>query len=382
MAAARSLQIGLVDPIASTWRGLSLVVLPAASNAVDGVYQGERHFQSGTLVAVVFFGALALNLIYPRFYCRVLCPLGALLGWLARFSLFRISRNPDACRGCKEGFQSCGAECYGAAEPQGIVRTSECMVCLNCTVTCPHGATTYRFLPAPEATRVALDVGRRRFVAGAVIGLCAVPVARASDGVAPRPDPRRIRPPGALDEPDFLERCLKCGACMKVCPTGGLQPALTEAGLEGLWSPILVPRLGHCESSCVLCGQVCPTGAIHALTVVEKVGRPPEVEPVRIGSARFDTGRCLPWAYDTQCIVCEEVCPTSPKAIYFKKETVTLRDGSQRQLERPYVDLTRCVGCGICEARCPVFDRPAVRVTSVGESRSARNRMILGPGKI
>jgi len=164
---------------------------------------------------------------------------------------------------------------------------------------------------------------------------------------------------------------------MKACPTGGLQPALTEAGFEGLWTPILVPRIGYCEHSCVLCSDVCPTGAIQKLTVREKVGEPGRVEPVRIGSARFDYGRCLPWAYDTPCIVCEEVCPTSPKAIYFKEETVTLRDGSRRTLKRPYVDLSLCTGCGTCEARCPVFDRAAIRVTSVGESRSPKNRILL-----
>ncbi|MFH0899972.1 MAG: 4Fe-4S dicluster domain-containing protein, partial [Pseudomonadota bacterium] len=172
--------------------------------------------------------------------------------------------------------------------------------------------------------------------------------------------------------------CVKCGACMKVCPTGGLQPALHEAGVEGLWSPILVPRIGCCEHSCTLCSRVCPTGAIRHLTLAEKVGSPPVPEPVRIGSAAFDRGRCLPWANDTDCIVCEEVCPTTPKAIYFKLETVTLRDGSTRTLKRPYVDLERCTGCGTCEARCPVFDRAAIRVSSVGESRSAKNRVILG----
>jgi formate hydrogenlyase subunit 6/NADH:ubiquinone oxidoreductase subunit I len=168
---------------------------------------------------------------------------------------------------------------------------------------------------------------------------------------------------------------------MKVCPTSALQPALHEAGLEGLWSPVLVARMGYCEHTCTLCSQVCPTGAIRHLTPTEKVGSLPEKEPVRIGSAVFDKGRCLPWANDTQCIVCEEVCPTSPKAIYFKLETVTLRDGTQRTLKRPYVDLTLCTGCGICETRCPVFDLAGVRVSSVGESRSPKNRVMLG-GKV
>jgi len=379
MAVLGSLQVGLLDPIASTWRALSTTVLPAASNTAFGLYQGERHFQWGTLVSAAFFGALALNLVYPRFYCRVLCPLGALLGVLSKFSLARIHRDPAKC---KEGCKTCGADCQGAAEPYGKVKVAECMVCLNCIEACPRGALSYELLPPREASDESFDLARRRWIGAAVSGVVAVPLLRASDGVEPRPDPRRIRPPGALDEPGFLGRCLKCGACMKVCPTGGLQPAFTEAGLEGLWTPILVPRLGYCESGCVLCTTVCPSGAIRPLALEEKQGKPPEIEPVRIGSARFDKGRCLPWAYDTECIVCEEVCPTAKKAIYFKEQAVTARDGSPKTLKQPYVDLTLCTGCGTCEARCPVFDGPAVHVTSVGETRSAKNRIILTGGRV
>jgi MauM/NapG family ferredoxin protein len=233
-------------------------------------------------------------------------------------------------------------------------------------------------LPPPEAATTEVDLGRRRWIGAAAAGLVAAPLLRASDAVEPRPNPKRIRPPGALDEEEFLSRCLKCGACMKVCPTGGLQPSLGESGFEGLWTPVLVPRIGACELACNLCGQVCPTGAIRRFTLAEKQGSPPEVEPIKIGSAGFDKGRCLPWAYDTECIVCEEVCPTAQKAIYFKLETVTVRDGSAKVLKRPYVDLARCVGCGTCEARCPVFDQAAVRVNSVGETRSLKNRIMLG----
>jgi formate hydrogenlyase subunit 6/NADH:ubiquinone oxidoreductase subunit I len=149
-----------------------------------------------------------------------------------------------------------------------------------------------------------------------------------------------------------------------------------------LWSPILIPRIGYCENSCVLCSQVCPTGAIRHITLDEKNGDPPETPPVRIGSAAFNKGRCLPWAYDTECIVCEEVCPTATKAIYFKEETVTLRDGSQKTLKRPYVDLTYCVGCGICEARCPIVDSAGVRVSAANESRTSKSSMALSGGKL
>jgi MauM/NapG family ferredoxin protein len=378
LAAAGSVQIGLLDPIASTWRGLSTSVLPAASNTAWGLYQGERHFQWGTLITLVFFGALALNFIYPRFYCRVLCPLGAFLGILAKFSLFRISKDPKMCNEC----EVCGADCQGAADPQGTLRATECMVCLNCTKGCKRGGIAYRFLPARKLSKTETDLSRRKWLGAGLAGVAAVPLMRASDGVDPRPSPARIRPPGALDEPDFLAKCLKCDACMKVCPTSALQPALYEAGLEGLWSPILIPRMGYCEHSCTLCGQVCPTGAITHLKLADKVGDMPAKPPVRIGSACFDKGRCLPWGYGTECIVCEEVCPTSPKAIYFKVETITARDGTQKILKFPHVDLDHCTGCGTCENRCPVVDRAGVRVSAANESRSPKSSMSLTGGKI
>ncbi len=93
---------------------------------------------------------------------------------------------------------------------------------------------------------------------------------RANTGLGKSRHDRLLRPPGAVDESDFLSRCIRCGECMKVCPNNSLHPTLTEAGLEGLWTPTLVPRIGYCEPSCVLCSEVCPTGAIWQITPKEK----------------------------------------------------------------------------------------------------------------
>ena len=152
-------------------------------------------------------------------------------------------------------------------------------------------------------------------------------------------------------------------------------PDLGRTGLEGLLTPVLVPRRGWCEPSCTRCGEVCPTGAIAVVSARAKqaIGGPAEV---RIGTAFFDLGRCLPWAMATPCIVCEEMCPTSPKAIWFEAAEVRTRDGRTVILQRPRVSPELCTGCGLCENRCPVGEKAAIRVSSVGESRDPANTML------
>ena len=138
----------------------------------------------------------------------------------------------------------------------------------------------------------------------------------------------------------------------------------------------MIPRIGYCEPTCTLCGQVCPTGAILPLALTEKVGDE-RTPPNRVGTAFIDRGRCLPWGMATPCIVCEEWCPTSPKAIYLENAVAINGEGTPVDVKRPAVDPDRCTGCGACEYACPVVGQPAVYVTAVGESRSPENQLLL-----
>ena len=370
-----TLQIGLLDPIALTVRSMTTSVLPSVHSATEAVYTEPREYMWGWVVGVIFVGLLMANWWIPRFFCRALCPLGALLGLFSRFAIWRIDRDPVRCTDC----DLCLKSCEGASDPHADLRKSECFVCLNCIEDCPHDALAFRFLPR-KASEVAYPVvGRRQLLLSGLFGLIFFPMVRQSGLIRKNWSRYNIRPPGSVAEDEFLRRCIKCDQCIRVCPTNVLQPAMFEAGLEGLWTPIMVSKMGWCELNCTLCSQVCPTGAIREISIAEKLGAGPfqAKGPIKTGTAFYNQGRCLPWAMDTSCVVCEEVCPVSPKAIFTRNVEVTNRWGETLELKRPFIDAEKCIGCGICEHECPVKDDPAVYVTAVGETRSKIRSLLL-----
>jgi ferredoxin len=165
--------------------------------------------------------------------------------------------------------------------------------------------------------------------------------------------------------------------CMKICPTGCLQPAWGEAGLEGLWTPIANPRIGRCEYDCTLCGHVCPTGAIARLTLEEK-------HATKIGIAVLDHSRCIPYAYGRDCGTCVEACPFPEKAIRLVDVEVQVHDGKtqiSRVVSQPMVDPDRCTGCGACVKECTFKDEPAIHVVSANETRNPATRPFLDLGQ-
>jgi polyferredoxin len=370
-----SLQIGLLDPIALTVRSMTTSVLPTVNKATESVYTEPREYWQAWIVGLIFLGFLFANWWIPRFFCRAICPLGALLGLFSRFSLWRIDRDPVRCTDC----DLCLKSCEGASDPHRDLRKSECFVCLNCIEDCPHDALSFRFLPRKASEVSYPAVSRRELVLAGCFGLFFFPMARLSGGVRKNFSRSVIRPPGSVAEDEFLRRCIKCDQCIRVCPTNVLQPAMFEAGLEGLWTPIMISKMGWCELNCTLCSQVCPTGAIREISIAEKLGTGPfeGKGPVKTGTAFYNQGRCLPWAMDTSCVVCEEVCPVSPKAIFTRNVEVIDRWGANLQLKRPYIDPDKCIGCGICEHECPVKDDPAVYVTAIGESRDKSRSLLL-----
>lgn len=375
-----SVQVGLLDPICLFFRSVSTAILPVVNQIIpNSIYHRQAFHVGAWVIGFLLLGLVGMNLIIPRFFCRVICPLGAFLGSVATFSLWRIDRNASKCVQC----DLCLKNCEGACDPHSHLRKSECFVCFNCIEDCPHDALSFRFMPPLAQEITAPAVPARRAVVGGLLGFAFFGFGRSSGDSDRNFNKKVIRPPGSVEEKEFLARCIKCDQCIRVCPTNVLQPALLTAGIEGLWTPILNNKLGSCELNCTLCGQVCPTGAIQSISIEEKTGVGPYAAqgPVRTGTAFYDHGRCLPWSMETPCVVCEEVCPVSPKAIYSREVTITKRDGTQITLRRPYVDPSKCIGCGACEHECPVVDEAAIRVTAIGETRSRERRLLMDGGR-
>ncbi len=88
-----------------------------------------------------------------------------------------------------------------------------------------------------------------------------------------RQNPELIRPPGALPEKDFLQRCVRCVECIQICIGNALQPSFLQSGIEGIFSPRLVARTGYCEFNCTLCETKCPLPGRAAIYITNMLPR-------------------------------------------------------------------------------------------------------------
>ena len=353
----RSLTLGVLAPFQWLLNQLAAVI-PALRRT--GFLAAPLHYRMNWVALAIFVAILALGAYGRRFWCRYLCPLGALLALIGRRALVRKCVNAESCVKCMKCLPACdmGAISSDPTQYSGY----ECIDCFGCEAICPEAAITLRPAIGAGGRSGEVDLSRRRLVQAAAFGAVGAVVMKTELGARPisqsvhEPkikawDPQLLRPPGAAAEDQLVAACIRCGDCMRVCPTNGIQPALGEAGLEGFWTPVLVPRIGPCAAECIACGEVCPTDALAPFTAEEKCW-------IYLGTAIIDRSTCLVWAEDRQCLVCDEYCTYD--AIYWKEE-------QGRRV--PDVDEFRCVGCGLCENACPVQPLAAIRVYSTGDKR-------------
>jgi len=303
------------------------------------------------LPVVLFLLLFLLNLVAERFWCRYLCPLGSLLGLISKFAVFKRRVNAD-CVSCGKCTSICPTGTIDAKRGYAS-DAKECTMCMDCLHTCPAAAVKF-VAGAGLQERMSYDPGRRQLLITGAVALAGLAVLETKPDRLMIGDSHLLRPPGALDD-DLLEKCLRCGLCLRACPTGALQASLADAGVTGVFTPVVVPRLGYCLYSCNKCGQVCPVAAIPPLPLEDK-------QRWVIGNAFIDENRCIPWADGGSCIVCEEMCPLPEKAIVLEERSITRADDSAGILKLPHVVRERCIGCGICEYKCPRGGEAAIRV--------------------
>jgi MauM/NapG family ferredoxin protein len=359
-AAALGVGVGSwLDPISLLTRGAASAVHPALQAAVRP-HSAPRPSGQAVLLGGLLILLVALNASRRRFFCRSLCPLGALYGLAARRGPFRMRAGAD-CPDCG----LCSKACPYDGNPGADHLRSECVLCLNCAAECPRTAVSYGSgAGGREAAVPRVDLGRRRLIGAALTGAAAAVLVRVPSAAEPRRSRRFLRPPGAVAESDFLRRCGRCGKCVEACPTGFIQPAFLQAGVEGLWTPVLDARSGACEYECNRCTQVCPARAIETLTLAEK-------KRFKIGTAVVDKNRCYTHADGFDCTVCADLCPVPGNAIRFREAERLDSQGRRVVVRQVYVVPELCTGCGLCEHACPRGGGPGIVVTAEDEDREA-----------
>ena len=316
---------------------------------------------AGGLALILF---VLMVIFRGRFFCNTLCPVGALLSLVSRYSLFRITFDESACNNCGVCERTCKAEAIDSKNMK--VDASRCIDCFNCTPSCTKNGLKYRFAPhsfkkeKKEETLSPLTSShlspansRRSFLATSTTIAASLPVISAlakkadddtvigetSEGWDP------ITPPGSVSLERFKDKCTGCHLCIVKCPSRILKPAGLEYGLGYMLRPYVSYKRRYCNYECTVCADVCPNHAIKPLTVEEK-------KTTQVGVALFVIERCIVYTENTDCGACSEHCPTQAVHMVPYEGTLTI----------PVVEPDLCIGCGGCESICPVNPHRAILV--------------------
>lgn len=360
-AACGILVSGFVSAIPVITRGLLFIGEPLQSGMLRGWHLVPAPNVGQVISMVLFLGVFCLGFLRPRFWCKYVCPSGAVF---SLGNLFRITERKveSSCIHCNKCIEICP---FDAIKPDFTTRETDCTMCQSCGGVCPTHA--IKFVERWNVIELKTEndpptgetpIGRRGFLslaAGSTVATVGgVGIAGATQWlgtqVGDADTVRPVRPPGSVPEQEFLQMCIRCGECFKACPNNVLQPEAFEQGLEGLWAPLVVADWAGCESSCNACGQVCPTGAIRALPLEEK-------KVARMGLAVVNEQTCLPMVGREDCDLCVQECDAAGYHAIEYMQVGTQMDESGLPMEgtgmlAPVVLNDQCVGCGLCQTRC------------------------------
>ena len=290
-----------------------------------------------------------------RTYCNTICPVGTVLGFFSRFSLFKIRFDADKCRNCSLCSKNCKSSCIDYQTH--TVDYSRCVACGNCLDKCKFGALSYSMKKTSSDTQKANqpDQGKRSFLMATALMSTAVwaqeekkvdgGLAAIADKVIPnRQTP--VTPPGSLSANNMAKHCTGCQLCVSECPNDVLRPS---SDFSHFMQPTSSYERGYCRPECNRCSEVCPTGAIRPITLADK-------SSIQIGHAVWIKKNCLVLTNGVDCGNCARHCPTG--AI----EMVPLDADDENSPFVPAVNESACIGCGACENLCPARPFSAIYV--------------------
>ncbi|MEN8125286.1 MAG: ferredoxin-type protein NapG [Bacteroidota bacterium] len=170
-----------------------------------------------------------------------------------------------------------------------------------------------------------------------------------------------LRPPGALEETDFVKACIKCGLCIEDCPYDTLQLAKPGTNLP-IGTPYFIPREIPCYMCTdIPCVKICPTNALSEPLVsdIEEDDKVKlNINKAEMGVAVLDTESCLAY-WGIRCDACYRACPLIDEAITLDYER-NERTG-KHALIKPKINIESCTGCGMCEHAC-ITEKAAIFV--------------------
>lgn len=361
--------LGLVDPYSAYGRMITNVFKPvymAGNNLLESVFTsfGNYTFYKvevfilstfSFIVGIITFLAIGFFAWkYGRTYCNTICPVGTILGFVSRFSLFKVRIDADNCNSCGACATRCKASCIDSKNHS--VDSSRCVTCFNCLGSCSKGALKYA--PSAKNKQVEEYTGsanksKRQFLMTSLTTAVTVPAVFArekasqlsGEDIHTRQTP--ICPPGALSAEHLLNNCTSCHLCVSRCPSNVIKPAFMEYSIGGIMQPMMNYERGFCNYNCTVCADVCPNRALMPLTQDEK-------HMLQIGQVVFVEDICVVHTMDENCGACAEHCPTQAVTMipYEGHEGLTI----------PSINPDICVGCGGCEYICPVRPHRAIFV--------------------
>lgn len=356
--------------------GMAYLAERADSYAFYSVDVWIKSLSTFIIAAVTFVVISVLAWRNGRTYCNTICPVGTVLGFLARYSWMKPVIDTSKCVNCNLCARNCKAACIDIKAHR--IDYSRCVACMDCIGKCHKGAIKYTHssvrngaaapdekpvvttretaMPQPaEAPGGQIDNARRSFLTATAV-LATTSVLKAQEkkvdgGLAKIEDkqiPNRttpLTPPGSLSARNMAQHCTACQLCVSACPNQVLRPS---TDLMKLMQPEMSYERGYCRPECTRCSEACPAGAIRPVTTADK-------SSVQIGHAVWVKKNCIPLTDGVECGNCARHCPSGAIQMVPSETDVD-------SPKIPVVNTERCIGCGACENLCPARPFSAIYV--------------------